>query len=185
MLQIVINILLVIHVAVSLLLLLVVLMQRPKSEGLGSAFGGGMTEDLFGAQTTTVLTKVTVYLGGAFFALTLTLAILYAQRSRADSGLQQELARQVEAVPASDAGQLPVTPESTDGETVQSPEMPASEDSETVEEPDTAGDASTTNPESATDDAAEPTDSDAAPDATESTVTNEEAAAEAAPASSQ
>ncbi len=122
MLSIIINILLVIHVITSLLLLLVVLMQRPKSEGLGSAFGGGVTEDLFGAQTTTVLTKFTVYLGSAFFILTLTLAVLYAQRSRGGSGLQQELAKPVEsaevqqslAPPANDAVAPEMQPSTTE-----------------------------------------------------------------------
>ena len=33
-------------------MMLVILMQRPKSEGLGAAFGGAVTENLFGAQTT-------------------------------------------------------------------------------------------------------------------------------------
>jgi preprotein translocase subunit SecG len=67
----------------SLLLTLVVLVQKPRSEGLGSAFGGGMTESLFGAQTTDVLTKATIWLAGLFFACTLGLAILYAHRTPA------------------------------------------------------------------------------------------------------
>ena len=57
--QIVINILLVIHVLVSLLIVFLVLMQRPKNEGLGAAFGGGVTDNLFGAQTTNVLQTIT------------------------------------------------------------------------------------------------------------------------------
>ncbi|MDB6152952.1 MAG: secG, partial [Chthoniobacteraceae bacterium] len=69
--SIVINILLVIHVLVSLLIILLTLMQRPKNEGLGAAFGGGMTENLFGAQTTNVLQTITRWLGGIFFLLTL------------------------------------------------------------------------------------------------------------------
>ena len=52
-----INILLAIYVFVALLMMLVILMQRPKSEGLGAAFGGGVTENIFGAQTTNVLVK--------------------------------------------------------------------------------------------------------------------------------
>ena len=62
-----INVLLTIHVIVSLLIVLLVLMQRPKSEGLGAAFGGGMTENLFGAQTSNVLANATRWLGGIFF----------------------------------------------------------------------------------------------------------------------
>ena len=57
-------------VIVCLLMILAILMQRPKNEGLGAAFGGGLTDNLFGAQTTTVLTKFTVWMCGIFFALT-------------------------------------------------------------------------------------------------------------------
>src|SRR5947207_11441543 len=52
-----ITVLLVLFVLVSGLMVLVILMQRPKSEGLGAAFGGGVTENIFGAQTTNVLVK--------------------------------------------------------------------------------------------------------------------------------
>ena len=66
-------------------------MQRPKSEGLGAAFGGGMTENLFGAQTTNVLQNFTRWLGGIFFTLTLVLAMLYSRQSAAKSAVQQKL----------------------------------------------------------------------------------------------
>jgi len=79
-LSILIPILLVILVVVCLLLLLVVLMQRPRSEGLGAAFGSGMTENIFGAQTSSVLTKATVYLGAIFFGVTLLLTFLTAKQ---------------------------------------------------------------------------------------------------------
>ena len=91
MLPIVINILLVIHVLVSLLIILIVLMQRPKNEGLGAAFGGGMTENLFGAQTTNVLQTITRWLGGMFFVLTLALSILYVRQGGGRSAVQEKL----------------------------------------------------------------------------------------------
>jgi len=90
--SILINILLGFNVIVSLLIILLVLMQRPKSEGLGAAFGGGMTENLFGAQTTNVLANATRWLAGTFFALTLLLSILYSHQSRARSSISQQLA---------------------------------------------------------------------------------------------
>ena len=80
-LDIAINLLLVAHVVVSLLLILVVLMQRPKQEGLGAAFGAGMTDQMFGAQTTNVLQKGTAYFGTAFLVFSLVLAILIAKRN--------------------------------------------------------------------------------------------------------
>jgi preprotein translocase subunit SecG len=85
------NILLVVFVLVALLMILIILMQRPKSEGLGAAFGGGVTENIFGAQTTNVLTKITGWLAGIFFSLTFLLSILYAHQTNANSGLRIEL----------------------------------------------------------------------------------------------
>jgi preprotein translocase subunit SecG len=89
--SILINLCLALFVLVSLLMVLVILMQRPKSEGLGAAFGGAVTDNIFGAQTTNVLVKFTTWLAGIFFALTLALSILYAHRSTADSAFRREL----------------------------------------------------------------------------------------------
>ena len=86
-----INILLGFYLFVAVLMILVILMQRPKSEGLGAAFGGGVTENIFGAQTTNVLTKITGWLAATFFLLTFTLSILYAQKGNTKSGLGSEL----------------------------------------------------------------------------------------------
>lgn len=99
--SILISILIAFHVLVCLLMVGVVLMQRPKNEGLGAAFGGGMTENIFGAQTTHVLQKFTVWLGIVFFALTLLLAILYAKRGTGETTIQKELLSQ--PVPAASA----------------------------------------------------------------------------------
>jgi preprotein translocase subunit SecG len=101
MLSVSIAILLAIHIIVSLLIVLVVLMQRPKSEGLGAAFGGGMTENLFGAQTSNVLANFTRWLGGIFFLLTLILSVLYAKQSTQHSALQKAAIEAAEAAAAS------------------------------------------------------------------------------------
>src|SRR6266513_3172109 len=84
-----INLLSVFFVLVALLMVLVILMQRPKSEGLGAAFGGGVTENIFGAQTTNVLVKFTTWLAGIFFAITFALSILYAHRGTSDSAVRR------------------------------------------------------------------------------------------------
>lgn len=102
-------------VIVSALMVLVVLMQRPKNEGLGASFGTSMTQDLFGAQTTNVLQKFTVYLGGAFFAVCLLLTILYAKASTKPSDVQKGLeqaakAQAVEAAKTTPAPAVSVTP---------------------------------------------------------------------------
>ncbi len=92
--QILINFLLAIYVLIALLMVLVILMQRPKSEGLGAAFGGGVTENIFGAQTTNVLVKFTGWLTGMFFVLTFALSVLYAHKTSRDTGLRSELLKQ-------------------------------------------------------------------------------------------
>ena len=71
-----INLSLALFVLVSLVMVLVILMQRPKSEGLGAAFGGAVTDNIFGAQTTNVLVKFTTWLAGHFLALTFALSVL-------------------------------------------------------------------------------------------------------------
>jgi preprotein translocase subunit SecG len=76
-----IDLLLVVFVIVCLLMSMIILMQRPKNEGLGAAFGSGTTDQLFGARTTNVLQKATVYLATLFFVLTLTLAVLVNKRN--------------------------------------------------------------------------------------------------------
>jgi len=104
--SIVINILLAINVLVSLLIILLVLMQRPKSEGLGAAFGGGMTENIFGAGTTNALQTITRYLGAIFFFLSITLSWLYIKQSSHKSNVQQRLmAPTVIPAPAATPGQ--------------------------------------------------------------------------------
>ena len=98
-----INLCLAFFVLVALLMVLVILMQRPKSEGLGAAFGGGVTENIFGAQTTNVLVKFTAWLAGIFFALTFALSILYAHRgTTGESAFRRELMKQ-QANPATSA----------------------------------------------------------------------------------
>lgn len=113
MLPIVIKILLVIHIIVSLLIILLVLMQRPKNEGLGAAFGGGATDQLFGAQTTNVLQLITRWLGGIFFALTLLLSILYVKQGGGRNAVQDKLTAPTvipaPPVPAPESG-LPTLP---------------------------------------------------------------------------
>ncbi len=101
--SILINLLLGLWIFVALLMVLVILMQRPKSEGLGAAFGGAVTENIFGAQTTNVLVKFTAWLAGFFFVLTFVLSILYARKASGDSALRRELMKQQTAAQPSAA----------------------------------------------------------------------------------
>jgi preprotein translocase subunit SecG len=103
-----INFCLAFFVLVSLLMVLVILMQRPKSEGLGAAFGGAVTENIFGAQTTNVLVKFTTWLAGIFFALTFGLSVLYAHRGTADSAFRRELLK-TQAAPQTSPSPAPAS----------------------------------------------------------------------------
>ncbi len=94
------NVLLVFYVIITVLMILIILMQRPKSEGLGAAFGGGVTDNLFGAQTSNVLTKITGWLAGTFFFLTFALSVAYAHRSGGSGALRQELMKTAPPVSA-------------------------------------------------------------------------------------
>ena len=130
--SILINILIAFHVLVCILMVGVVLMQRPKNEGLGAAFGGGMTENIFGAQTTHVLQKFTVWLGVVFFVLTLLLAILYAKRGTGETLIQKELLNQplpqATASPAPDAAAPAASPVTATTEPVAVPAQTAEQE---------------------------------------------------------
>ncbi len=151
MLGIIINLLIVLLIVVSLLLLAVVLMQRPKNEGLGAAFGAALTDQAFGARTTDVLKKASVYFGAAFLIICLVLSMLmnreHAQNSESllknDSAaaaqqpaepvktpeqIQQEelLKRAAEASaeqPAPAAPAAPVTPAPTEAPAAPAPQQ--------------------------------------------------------------
>ena len=97
MINIAIYILLGVNILVCILLTLLVLMQKPRSEGLGAAFGGSFTDSIFGAQTSDVLTKGTIWLGSTFMVLTLILALLYSHRQTSGPKLQEELTKPIAA----------------------------------------------------------------------------------------
>jgi preprotein translocase subunit SecG len=95
---------------------LVIMMQRSKQEGLGAAFGGGFTESVWGAQTSQVLVKATVYAAIIFFILSISLARLYAHRNaltEKGSAVQQELLKPVAPATSTAAPAVaPTTPAS-------------------------------------------------------------------------
>jgi preprotein translocase subunit SecG len=112
--NILIDVLLFFYVIDCLFMGLVILMQRSKQEGLGAAFGGGMMSDTFGAQTSQVLVKATVWAAILFFILSISLARLYSARAtlmEKGSPLQQELLKPVAPLtPAPSAAQPLVVP---------------------------------------------------------------------------
>lgn len=72
------GVLLVVEALIALLMVAVVMLQPPKdpSGGMGSAFGGGFGEEVFGGRTGNVLSRTTVVLGALLILNTLGLALL-------------------------------------------------------------------------------------------------------------
>ncbi len=72
-------------VLLSVFLVLVVLMQKSKSDGgVGAALGGGMTEATFGAETGNILATMTRNCTIAFFVLSFGLYLAHIYQHRAD-----------------------------------------------------------------------------------------------------
>src|SRR5690349_20408963 len=72
-----IGLLTVIMVLTCMVLVFLVLIQLPKKDaGAGLAFGASGADALFGAGSGTVLTKITKYSAGIFFALAILLAVM-------------------------------------------------------------------------------------------------------------
>lgn len=95
-----INLLLILHIIVSSMIIFVVLMQRPKSEGLGSAIGGATIDAVFGGEGTNALQTITRWLGGIFFAVALLLSILYVREGSVRSPIQEKLQAPTTHIPA-------------------------------------------------------------------------------------
>jgi preprotein translocase subunit SecG len=71
----------VVEVAVCLLLIGAILLQRTRGSGMGLSIGSGVGEAVFGAQAGNVLTKASVVLGIVFLVNTVVLSLLVGQRA--------------------------------------------------------------------------------------------------------
>lgn len=108
-----------------LLLILLVLVQLPKKDaGAGIAFGGGAADALFGAGSGNVLTKITKWATGIFFAMALILGIVnksaHSSNTPAfETAVQQKQSQMPVGVPRNTTP--PVAPTTTSN----SPSLPA------------------------------------------------------------
>ena len=74
------NLLIFFYIAISITLILLVLLQQGKGSGIGSAFGGGSSNAMFGSTgSSNPLTKVTAIISAIF--LILSLSITYISRN--------------------------------------------------------------------------------------------------------
>ena len=84
------------------LLVLLILIQLPKKDaGVGLAFGGGAADALFGAGSGNVLTKITKWGTGTFFALSLVLGLMEVNMNRNNtSEFEKQLQQKQQQLPA-------------------------------------------------------------------------------------
>jgi preprotein translocase subunit SecG len=99
-----------IHILVALFVILLVLMQKSSEQGVGAAFGGGMTETVFGAGTTTALVRMTIWCAGALLATTLILAVLHSHRAKTGGSLMRRSLATMPAAPSGPSGEAPAFP---------------------------------------------------------------------------
>tara|TARA_B100001057_G_C22099860_1_gene662790 strand:- start:2 stop:301 length:300 start_codon:yes stop_codon:yes gene_type:complete len=80
------NLFIFIYILVAVSLILIILLQQGKGSDIGSAFGGGSGNTMFGTSSNTnPLTKVTAVLAAIF--LIISLGITYISRSNINSDL--------------------------------------------------------------------------------------------------
>jgi preprotein translocase subunit SecG len=112
-----ISLLTLVLILISAFVILLVLMQRTsQSGGMGAALGGGAAESAFGSDTSSILTKSTIYGIIAFFVVALGLFLIY--QSEASNRTQivsagelisaEEVAPAVEPVVGDTAGTIEV-----------------------------------------------------------------------------
>lgn len=101
------SIALVIHVALSIAVIGLVLIQHGKGADAGAAFGSGASSTVFGARgAASFLTRITTVLAGCFFATSIALFYMAANRDAATGSVTDNLPT-LEA-PASDIPALDV-----------------------------------------------------------------------------
>jgi len=106
----------VLFVLVSILLILVVLVQKGRGGGLSGAFGGGMASGLLGSKTGDFLTWVTVGMVSVFLILAVLMARYYRPHVQYGTSLPQTTTQ-----PAAPAA----PPAGTSSQTAPAPSTPA------------------------------------------------------------
>ncbi len=116
------NFVAVLFVLTSIVLVLVILVQKGRGGGLSGAFGGGMAGGLLGSKTGDFLTWVTIVLVAVFLTLAILMARFYRPRVGEYGASAPVESRQPAGQPA------PTQPETPAAEPQPSqPETPAAE----------------------------------------------------------
>jgi len=136
------NVILIIHVILSISLVGLVLIQQGKGADMGAAFGSGASNTVFGSQgSASFITRVTGIVAALFFVTSLTLAFLVTSSSTgpvsATDSLQDDQPKiEIPAAPKSDS----LIPGTTQGSTpaINTEQAPNSSSVIPAEKPATA-----------------------------------------------
>lgn len=104
--SILISLLLIVEVLSAFLLVVVILAQKSKDQGLGMAFGSGMGESLFGSRAGNVLTRMTITLAAVFMLTTIVLGILFARGKTGSGSVMDKAAAAAPMAPAAPAAPM-------------------------------------------------------------------------------
>lgn len=92
---------LIVHVAVSLFLIIVVLLQSAQSGDLAAAFGGQGSQTAFGPRgAATIMTKLTTWCAIIFMLTSITLSIMESKKVGGKSVLSGQTPVQQQSQPA-------------------------------------------------------------------------------------
>jgi preprotein translocase subunit SecG len=86
----------VVLIIVSVLLIILVLMQKTKGAEIGAVFGSGAAKAVLGASAATILTKITYWLGAIFLTLVLILSYLSIHIAKSKSVIESIPAEQTQ-----------------------------------------------------------------------------------------
>jgi len=114
------TVLLVIHTILVLFLIVMVLIQRSESDGMGGLGGGGGNQFLTGRAQANLLTRTTAILAGAFMITSLILAVMASRMTQGSI---------IDAVPAEEKAPVAIekTIEEPKKETPATPAVPKPE----------------------------------------------------------
>ena len=74
-----ITLLTIIHISSCVLLVMLILIQNPKEDGLSGVFGGGGSQTLLGTGSASFLTKVTTALGIIFMISSIAMTLVFSR----------------------------------------------------------------------------------------------------------
>lgn len=130
----------VLFVICSIVLILIILVQKGRGGGLSAAFAGGMASGLLGSKTGDFLTWVTMVLVGIFLSLAVVMAKFYRPTvSDYESGAPIQQQQPVETEPSTELDQPPQV-EDIGGALGEAKETTDSNDTGSANDSDDAGD---------------------------------------------